>query len=184
VFVTVTEGLDSQVMDMLRTRRLDVVVSRVGVGPAFDDVEEERLLAADWVLIVAPRHPLADRRSVTLGDLEEMRWALPAPGSSFYEHLDRMFASAGQRWPQRGIVSNSILAIKAAVMTAGCVAVTYPPLVDVEVAAGRLRAIPLENVEPPKPIGLISRRNELLSPIAARFTRLLRSLAQEPAEPA
>jgi LysR family transcriptional regulator, regulator of abg operon len=182
VFVSVTEALDSQIMDMLRTRQLDLLVSRIGVGPAYDDVAEERLLAADWVLITASNHPLADRKSVKLSDLHDVRWALPAPGSSFHEHLERMFASAGQRWPQRGIITNSILAIKSAVMTAGFVAVTHPRLVEVEVAADRLRAIPLEEVEPPKPIGLIVRRNDDLSPVAARFVRILRSLTPEQTE--
>jgi DNA-binding transcriptional LysR family regulator len=179
VLVSVTEGLDKEIMHMLRTRQLDLLVSRLGVGPAFSDVEEERLFAADWALITSPRHPLAGHASVKLSELQDVQWALPAGGSAFREQMERVFAVVGQRWPQHGIVTNSILAIKSAVMTTDCVTVMSPSLVEIEVAMGRLRAIPLEDVEPLQPVGLIWRRDDKMSAIAARFAKILRAIAVE-----
>lgn len=179
VLVSVTEGLDKEIMHMLRTRQLDLLVSRLGVGPAYADVEEERLFAADWALITGPRHPLAGRSSVRLSELTDVRWALPAGGSAFREQMERVFAAVGQRWPQRGIVTNSILAIKSAVMTTDCVTIMSPRLVEIEAAMGLLRSIPLEDVEPRQPVGLIWRRDDTMSPIAARFARILRAVARE-----
>jgi len=47
------------------------------------------------------------------------------------------------------------------------------------VALGRLRSIPLEDVGSLRPVGLIWRRDEKLSPIATRFAKILRSIARE-----
>jgi LysR family transcriptional regulator of gallate degradation len=179
VSVSLSEGLDREMMHQLRTRQLDLLVSRLGVGPDYPDVEEERLFAADWSLITGPRHPLAGRPSLRLSELQDVQWALPAGGSAFREQMERVFSSVGLRWPQRGIVTNSILAIKSVVMTSDCVSIISPRLVEVEVALGRLHSIPLEDVRPLQPVGLIWRRNETLSPLAARFAKILRGLAQE-----
>ena len=179
VSVSVTEGLDREIMHMLRTRQLDLLVSRLGVGPDYPDIEEERLFTADWSLITGPRHPLADRPSVKLSELQDVQWALPAGGSAFREQMERVFSSVGQHWPQRGIVTNSVQAIKSVVMNSDCVSIISPRLIEVEVALGRLHSIPLEDVAPLRPVGLIWRRNDKLSPIAARFAKILRSIAQE-----
>ncbi len=179
VAVSVTEGLDREIMHMLRTRELDLLVSRLGVGPDYPDVEAERLFSADWALITGPRHPLADRSSLKLSELQDVQWVLPAGGSAFREQMERVFAAVGQSWPARGIVTNSILAIKAVVMNSDCVSIISPRLVEVEVATGRLRSIPLEDVAPLQPVGLIWRRDDKLSPIAARFAKILRGIAQE-----
>jgi DNA-binding transcriptional LysR family regulator len=179
VSVSVTEGLDKEIMHLLRTRQLDLLVSRLGVGPDYPDVEAERLFAADWALITGPRHPLADRPSLRLSELSDVQWVLPTGGSAFREQMERVFASVGQGWPRRGIVTNSILAIKDVVMNSDCVSIISPRLVEVEVAMGRLRAIPLVDVRPLQPVGLIWRRDDKLSPIAARFAKILRSFAQE-----
>lgn len=182
VLISMTEGLDEDIVHKLRTRQLDLLVSRVGIGQAYADVNEEPLFAADWTLITGPRHPLATHRSVKLGDLQEVLWALPAHGSAFREQMEGVFASVGQRWPQRGIATNSILAIKSVVMTTDCVTIMDPRLIGVEAALGRLCSVPLEDVERPKPVGLVSRRGDNLSPIAARFVKILRHLALEAAE--
>ena len=114
-----------------------------------------------------------------LSELQDVQWALPAGGSAFREQMERVFSSVGQHWPSRGIVTNSILAIKSVVMNSDCVSIISPRLIEVEVAMGRLHSIPLEDVAPLRPVGLVWRRNDKLSPIAARFAKILRSIAQE-----
>jgi DNA-binding transcriptional LysR family regulator len=56
-------------------------------------------------------------------------------------------------------------------------------LVEVEVEAGRLQAIALEDVGSQRPVGLIWRRNETLAPTAARLVEILRRVSKEEARP-
>ncbi|MDC7784221.1 LysR family transcriptional regulator [Rhodoplanes sp. TEM] len=177
--ISIVDGLDHEITEMLRTRQLDLLVRRLGIATHFPDIEEEALFEVDWSLITAPDHPLASRGTVRLSDLKDVQWVLPAGGSAFRQQMEQVFMSSGFDWPDRGISTNSILAIKSMVMRAGCVSIISPRLVEVEAAAGRLRVIPLEGLGPLRPVGLIWRRGEKLSPIAARFAKILRTLAQE-----
>jgi LysR family transcriptional regulator, regulator of abg operon len=177
ISVSVFEGLDDELVDMLRSRELDLVVSRL--RPGMDEVESEPLIMSEWALITRPEHPLARRDSISLREITEVQWVVPAGGSAFRRQMEIVFANAGLQWPVRGVSTNSILAIKAIVMNTECVTIMSPALVEVECQAGRLRAVPLADVAPLQPVGLIWRKGDELSPIAARFARILRQAARE-----
>jgi molybdate transport repressor ModE-like protein len=180
IVVTLTEGLDDELLAMLRARELDLVVSRL--RPGHDDLHSEPLTVADWALITRPDHPLARRSAVALGDIGGVQWVLPAGGSAFRRQLETVFAAAGVPWPVRGISTNSILAIKAIVMDTACVTIMAPVLVDVELRARRLQAVPLQDIAPLQPVGMTWRGGDELSPIAARFARVLRLAAADSAQ--
>lgn len=175
ISVTVTEGLDDELVAMLRARELDLVVSRL--RPGIEEVETEPLVMSDWALITNPGHPLARRESLSLSEVTGVRWVVPAGGSAFRRQMEMVFAGAGIEWPVRGISTNSILAIKTIVMNSDCVTAMSPALVEVECKAGRLCAVPLTDVAPLQPVGMIWRAGDELSPIAARFAKVLRLAA-------
>jgi DNA-binding transcriptional LysR family regulator len=179
ISVSVIEGLDNEIKSMLRSRELDLVVSRLGVGPEYTDIEEDPLILAGWSLITRPGHRLADLPSVSIKALGDVQWVLPAGGSAFRQQMEVVFTSAGLWWPSRGISTNSILAIKAIVMNTDCVTIMSPRLVEVERSAGRLCSVSLTDVSALRPVGLMWRRGEELSPIATRFAKVLRSVARE-----
>jgi len=175
VSVSVVEGLDDELMAMLRARELDMVVSRLRPGIA--GVDSEPLIMSDWALIMRPKHPLAVRPSIALGDTSGVQWVLPAGGSAFRRQMEVVFSEAGVAWPTCGISTNSILAIKAIVMNTECVTMMSPALVEVECQAGRLHALPLKDMAPLQPVGVMWRSGDELSPIAARFAKVLRLAA-------
>jgi LysR family transcriptional regulator of gallate degradation len=179
VHVSITEGLDSEIADMLRRGHLDLVVSRIGGGSNYPELEEEELFYSDWGLITRVDHPFGMHSSVRLSDLKDVRWVLPAGGSAFRQQMERVFAASDLGWPAQSINTNSILAIKAIVMNTDCVSVMARELVEVEVAAGRLRVISLQDVGSQRPVGMMWRRDERLSPIAARLVDILRRVSKE-----
>jgi len=179
VAVSVVEGLDDELVAMLRARELDLVVSRLRPGLA--DIESEPLALSDWALITRAKHPLAQRESIALGDIDGVQWVLPAGGSAFRRQMEIVFSNAGLPWPDCGISTNSILAIKAIVMNTECVTIMSPALVDVECRAGRLHAVALQDVAPLQPVGVMWRRGDELSPIAERFAGVLREAAVDAA---
>lgn len=183
--VSIIEGLDREIIEMLRTRQLDLVISRIGVGPDYPDVEEERLFLADWKLIMRAGHALDTGAPVRLSELADVQWVLPAGGSAFREQMEWVFASVGVGWPVRGISTNSILAIKSLVMNTDGVSIMAGRLVQVEVEAGHLRAVPIADVGAQRPVGLMWRRDDKLPPIAERFAAIVRDIARgkEPTPP-
>lgn len=178
VAVSLVEGLDDELLAMLRARELDLVVSRLQPGAA--EVESEALLTADWALVARPDHPLARRRSIALPEITGVQWVVPAGGSAFRRQMELVFAHAGLPWPGTGIATNSILAIKAIVMNTGGVTLMAPGLVEVECRAGKLCAVPLAGLGALQPVGISWRAGDERSPIAQRFARMLRAVAQAP----
>ena len=181
VSVSVTEDIDDRILSMLRSRELDLIISRLGVSPDYSDIESEPLIYANWSLIMRSEHPLASLSAVSLKDLSELKWVLPAGGSAFRQQMENVFMAAGVNWPSRAISTNSILAIKAIVMNTDCVTIMSPRLVDVECELGRLRAVEMSDVAPLPPVGLIWRSNEEHTPIAMRFAQAIRRVAHESA---
>lgn len=177
VQVLITEDIDDKILSMLRSRELDLIVSRLGVSADYPDIETEPLVFADWSLITRAQHPLANLSSVSIKDLANAQWVLPAGGSAFRRHMESVFAMAGISWPQRAISTNSILAIKSIVMNTDCVTIMAPQLVEVECEVGRLIAIELSDLAPQRPVGLMWRAKEEMSPIAVRFAQEVRRLA-------
>jgi MFS family permease/molybdenum-dependent DNA-binding transcriptional regulator ModE len=48
IHVSVTEGLDSEIAEMLRRGHVDLVVSRIGGGSGYQELAEEELFRSDW----------------------------------------------------------------------------------------------------------------------------------------
>jgi LysR family transcriptional regulator of gallate degradation len=138
ISVSVVEDLDDRILSMLRSRELDLVVSRLGVNMDYPDVKTEPLLLADWSLILRADHPLARLSSVSLKDLDGVKWVLPAGGSAFRRQLENMFAQPALAGRLCAINTNSILAMKSIVMSSDCVTIMSPRLVEVEREVGRI----------------------------------------------
>ncbi|MBE7419612.1 MAG: LysR family transcriptional regulator [Ideonella sp.] len=181
VAVSLVEGLDDDLVAMLHARELDMVVSRL--RPGLHGVASEPLTSSGWALITHPKHPLAQRKSVQLAEIPEERWVLPAGGSAFRRQMEIVFEAAGLPWPTAGISTNSILAIKAIVMNTEGVTIMSPVLVDVERKAGRLQVVPLQEVSPLQPVGMLWRSDDEPSRAAARFAKFLRLVAARTSEP-
>lgn len=177
ISVSITEDLDDRLLSMLRSGDLDLVVSRLGTNPGYSDVDVEPLFFADWALIMRGHHPLSNLSSLSLKDLSDVIWVLPADGSSFRRHMENVFMTAGINWPVRAITTNSILAIKSIVMSTDCVTIMSPRLVEVERELGRIHSVELTDLAPLLPVGLKWRAQEELPPIASRFAEILRRLA-------
>jgi DNA-binding transcriptional LysR family regulator len=177
--VRVIEGLDSEIVEMLRTRLIDLVISRIGAGPDHPDVEEERLFLADWKLIMRRGHRLDTGAALRLADLADEQWVLPAGGSAFREQMELVLAAAGVKWPARGVSTNSILAIKSMVMNSDGISIMAGRLVAIEVEVGYLRAVPLIDVGVRRPVGLMWRKDDTLSPLSQRFVEIVHTLSRE-----
>jgi DNA-binding transcriptional LysR family regulator len=68
-------------VDALRQRTRDVVVTRWAPPPAADDLAVQTLFSSSLAVMAAHGHPLLRRRKLGLGDLMEARWTLSPPDS-------------------------------------------------------------------------------------------------------
>ena len=129
-----------------------------------------------FVLVCAPAHPLAARDSVRLDDLDHVSLVGFDPDLVIRHELDRVLAAHGVE-PDVVLEFDNIETIKRAVEIDAGVALLPEPTVGREVAAGTLRAIPLDTAaggDLVRPLGIIRGRGKPLPPTAGRFLDFLR----------
>lgn len=183
ISVRMVDGLDIDLQSKLSAHQLDLVVARMPLAAERTDLEAFPLLTSRWELIVRSGHPLAEKSSVSLRELASAHWVLPAGGSAFRRNLEALFTNCSVPWPTPNLSTNSVMAIKAIVMSTDRISIIAPSLVEAEKAAGLLASIPIEEAEPFSPVlGLMRRRGEQLNPIAERFTEILLDIYKDTVE--
>jgi DNA-binding transcriptional LysR family regulator len=127
-----------------------------------------------FVVVAAPSNPLAALGTVRLADLDGRPLVGFDADLVIRQELDRVLATHGVE-PKVVMEFDNIETIKRAVEIDAGVALLPAPTVGSEVAAGTLRAVPLD-VDPPlvRPLGIVRVRGKPLAPTAARFLAFLR----------
>ena len=122
----------------------------------------------EMVFIVPPDHRLAKVGECTVADLAEDTFlvkAAPSAARSFL--LDRIHAQGGRLGREMHISSTE--AIKQGVMHGLGISILSRFAVAHELAAGRLREVPIASLRFERGIRVVFRRDKLLSPAATRF---------------
>jgi DNA-binding transcriptional LysR family regulator len=125
------------------------------------------------VFVCHRSHPLARRKTISYRDLEGERFAAFDQTLSIRKSIDKALR-------QRGVNVNvamefdNIETIKHAIAIQSAVSILPEPSVAREVEAGLLSAIPTDMPELVRPIGIIHRRQKLLTPTAQSLLEFLR----------
>ena len=180
IAATLLELGDHELTSQLRSEQIDVALGVVQLDAPEPDIVEEIIMKARYDLIVAPDHPLAKRESISLSEIAEMSWALPAPGGAFRRQIEALFATEGIPFPAAAIVCGSLTFLKEIVRATDCVAVLPHPAVRHELKAGTLAMVSLEGHRAPRAFGFKRLRDRELSPQAVEFINILRELAHDP----
>jgi len=93
VRVSVLEGNNSTLLPALTAGGLDLAVLNLPIDDP--DLVIEPLYDEDLILAVPLDHPLADRTTVTMADLDGHELLMGPPGTAFRGDLDRAAAAAG-----------------------------------------------------------------------------------------
>ena len=124
-------------------------------------------------LVCHPHHRLARRRAVALRDLAGEAFVAFDPELTIRKAIDRALRQANTR-VNVVMEFDNIETIKQAIIIAAGVSVLPRHTVGKETGIGTLATVRLEPGLV-RPVGLIHRRNKLLTPTAARFLEMLRA---------
>jgi DNA-binding transcriptional LysR family regulator len=129
------------------------------------------------VFVCHRSHPLSKRKTVSYHDLEGERFAAFDRSLSIRKAIDKSLR-------QRGVNVNiamefdNIETIKHAIAIQSAVSILPEPSVLREVESGLLSAIPTDMPELVRPIGIIHRRQKLLTPTAQSLLEFLQNQKQ------
>ncbi|GAA2204697.1 LysR family transcriptional regulator [Nonomuraea monospora] len=136
-------------------------------GPTVPDGLDVRVVGTDrLVVVVAPAHPWARRRTALRGpELAATPLVVREPGSGTRETLDVAFAAMQRAVPRLELGSNS--AVKGAAQAGVAPAVLSGYAVESDVATGRLVEVPLTGVNLVRSLRAVWRRGRPLTGPAA-----------------
>jgi DNA-binding transcriptional LysR family regulator len=136
-------------------------------GPSVPDGLASRVVGTDrLVVVVAPEHPWARRRTALRGpELAATPLVVREPGSGTRETLDVAFRSLHQASPRQELGSNS--AVKGAAQAGVAPAVLSGYAVEADVATGRLVEVPLAGLNLVRSLRAVWRRGRQLNGPAA-----------------
>lgn len=108
VNVLVREGSIEALLPDLQTRKLDLVVARLGAGTAGAGLSTRILCEEPMCVCGSASHPLASRKRPSWRDLASYPWILPPCGSPVRAGLDMLFQREDVR-PASRVESASVL---------------------------------------------------------------------------
>lgn len=160
-------GTDS--LALLRSGTVDFAVGPVLQVP--EDILFRPLFSFETMLITPLRHPLADRRKVTLQDIEPYPLIMPPRTMSTRALIDIVFLQHRVSYKVQMEAGGWEVIKKYVEMGLGISIVTSLCLTGNE----KLAKIPLRDHFPERTFGLILRRAKSISPAARKFIELLGS---------
>lgn len=176
VEITLTEGLDDQLLPALQAGELDLMLGPIsGVFSAPNDVVEDALFDDPFGIGIGPQNALSKRKSLTLAELQNQPWVLPPPGSAYRRHVESLFVAEGVNWPANTVITSSLSLVEAIVTQSNRITL----ITELQAAlhnTWRIRAIPLRSGGK-RTVGIRWRRAGQLSALAKRAVQIAHDLA-------
>jgi len=169
-----------QLVQRLLQGHLDMVVGRVLETACIDELLYEPLAADEpHAVIASSRHPLAGHAGLELEDLIDQPWILPPEGNLVRDRLFSMFLERGLALPTNIVESLSLPAITGLLQQSHYLVALPEQAVQSCCQAGILTVLLRDLPLGLGGFGLVTRRNQKLSPGAQYLLNTLRDVAQE-----
>jgi DNA-binding transcriptional LysR family regulator len=161
----------------LRERNIELMVAPMpGLDPG-EDTAVELLFEERFVVMVGRDSKWARRRNVTLADLMSESWVLPPRGTPIDAYLAQGFRAAGLE-PPRIRVATFSLPLHERLVASGDFVTVLPSSMAGFGLEPPLKVLPIEFPAPARPIGVLTLKNRLASPLAEIFLDYAREAAK------
>jgi LysR family transcriptional regulator, regulator for genes of the gallate degradation pathway len=167
--VRIWNGSSGAMLRSLRGGDVDVVIGLLR-NPVPEDLVEEALAEAPYVIAARRGHPLFKKRKVTLDDLAAYDWVVGTPGACRRVCFDSLFE--GRRRPTARVETSSLPTIRLVLARSDCL--TLFTSYELMYEDDALAAIPYGPIEPVPSIGVTTRTDWLPTQLQVNFLRLIR----------
>jgi LysR family transcriptional regulator, regulator for genes of the gallate degradation pathway len=167
--VRISNGNSGAMLKSLRGGDVDFVIGLLR-DPVPEDLIEEPLAEAPYVIVARHGHPLFRKRKVLLDDLSAYDWVVGTPGACRRVCFDTLFT--GRRKPQARVETSSLPTIRLVLARSDCL--TLLTSYELMYEDDALAAVPYGPIEPVPSIGVTMRDNWLPTQLQVNFLRLMR----------
>jgi LysR family transcriptional regulator, regulator for genes of the gallate degradation pathway len=167
--VRIWNGSSGAMLKSLRGGDVDIVIGLLR-DPVPEDLVEEPLAEAPYVIVARRGHPLLRNKKVTLDDLAAYDWVVGTPGACRRVCFDTLFA--GRPRPKARVETSSPPTIRLVLARSDCL--TMFTSYELMYEDDALAAVPYGPIEPVPSIGVTTRADWLPTQLQANFLRLIR----------
>jgi LysR family transcriptional regulator, transcriptional activator of the cysJI operon len=171
-------------LEYLRSNKIyeDLVEGKIDLGVVAYPAKRSQIVTIafrhdELVLVVPPDDPLAKHSKVSVSELVGQKFVGYERDIATRKASDRILREYGVK-PQYTMEFDNIETIKHAITIQSGVSILPQPSVVREVESGILAAIPTDMPDLVRPIGIIHRRQKLLTPTAQTLLEFLQSQKQ------
>jgi len=168
-----TAGLYREVID----RNVELAICRM-LGPLPHDLAAEVLFHDSLAVLTSARNPLTRRRRLTLADLVDEPWVQLPADSLFGSMVVELFRASRFEPPRPTVVTHSEY-LKNDFLAKGRYLTVLPSfMLKVPGWHPRLKALPVDLPNTRRPIGVVTLKNRMLTPLAQLFIANVRTVAK------
>jgi DNA-binding transcriptional LysR family regulator len=171
--VQITEAVEDVLETALTSNTIDVAIG--GTIPESDDIVQvgEQKFTDRYSVISSATHPLQERASVTLAELLEIPWVMPALDAEPRRQFNALVARLGLRPPRVAVETRSPSVIKAMVARTNYLGWLPEPLFASEQAAGLIKRLHVAEMETRRRFFVYRRRRTFMPPTVQKFLETL-----------
>jgi len=162
----------------LEERRIDLAIARLFGTTAEEHLDVEALYDERFVVAAGPRNRWTRRRDVGLADLMNEPWVLPPLDTLTGAVVIEAFRASGLDVPAAAVVTSSTPTRRALLATGRFLTVIPASVLRLAAEKPAPKALPIELPKTPRPIGIVTLKTRMLTPLAQRFIDCARELAQ------
>jgi len=176
-FVSVVEARETELLDRLRRRDIEVAILRLaGVEPG-EDLQVAPLFEERLCVVASREHRLAGRGQLTWPELLQERWVMPPADCYFYEHVQATLHRCGLAVPRHAIEAFSIHIQFGMVLHAGVLSFGLRSQTSFAPGKEFLVRLPFDLPAPPTTVAAVSLQSHEPSPLTQQLIAQIRAMA-------
>lgn len=179
ILVNIETDFSEDLVRHLLAGKLDIVVARIYHPDGLSELNFEPFGEEPHAMYARAGHPLMKRRALGLQDIVEHTWVLPPLGNVLRDRLTVLFLEQRLELPKQIVETSSLPVIVSLLQSSDMVSVLPSEVVRPNCEWGELKQLPIKLDLRLGEAGIITRRDQRLSPGACEMLASLRAVAAQ-----
>jgi len=175
------DPFESQLED-LDNGEIDIVIGALWDGQIHKHLVEEVLFQNSLSVILRGDHPLTRKKDLGFSDLTDETWIIARGSAAIKQLVANEFRFEGSTPPVFTIETDSMLCVKALLLSSDFICANPAELFSTEIERGVLSVLPLRWHSGTRPIGFTLREHGTITPALAALIDILRDVGRDFAE--
>lgn len=161
----------------LRERSVDLILGRLAMPIAEEDLSAETLFDDPLLLVAGSRNPWRQRRRISLANLVHDLWILPPPETVAGAIVKETFQACGLEVPRGSIISVNVQMHNSLLASGPYLAMRPTSMLRFGPKYPLVKVLPVKLPRFPGPVGVITLKHRTISPVARLFIDCAREVA-------